>query len=101
MEFVKGIQDPKSCSYPSKKTSRGRRPKFGEERKKRKRRTEEFRERECQYSTEMRNRTTEEQERKRVYQQEKKNNGGAVTDIMERQWWWLEGLLEENWIWDE
>ena len=34
MEFENGIQDPKSCSYPSKKTLRGRRPKFGRERKK-------------------------------------------------------------------
>ena len=34
MEFEKGIHDPKSCSYLSKKTSRGIRLKFGEERKK-------------------------------------------------------------------
>jgi len=34
VESKKGIHDPKSCSYPSKETSKGGRPKFEKEKKK-------------------------------------------------------------------
>ena len=69
---------------PQQKDFERKKAEIREREEKRKRRTEEFRERERQHSEEMRNGTTKERERERVYQQEKKNNGGAVTDIMER-----------------
>ena len=56
-----------------------------EREEKRKKRTEEVRERERQYSEKLRNGTPEERERERVYQEELKRNGGWVTDSTQEE----------------
>jgi len=83
-----GIHDRKSCSYSSKETPRGRRPKFEKE-KKIKRKYAERQERERQCTEKMRNGTLEERQRERVYQEELIRNGGMVNDYMERRRWGL------------
>ena len=55
-----------------------------EREEKRKKRTEEFREKDRQYSEKLRNGTPEERERERMYQDELKRTGGLVNDSMER-----------------
>ena len=63
---------------------------LGKREEERKRKMEEFREREQRYSEKLRNGTPEERERECVFQKEKKRNGGFVTDIMKRRRWGFE-----------
>jgi len=88
-------------SKPLQKEIERQKAEIREREEKRKRRTEEFRERDQQYSELLRNGTPEEQERERVYQEKLKRNGGLVNDSMERRQWGFVGPFEGNWIWDE
>lgn len=90
MEFEKGIHDPGICSNTYKKEIERQKGKILEREEKGKRRTEEFRERDRQYSQKLRNGTPEQRERERVHQEELKRNGGLVNDSMERRRWGLE-----------
>ena len=98
--FIRGVREgyprPRELFKALQKEIERQNAEIREREEKRKRMTDEFRERERRYSEKMRNGTPEEQERERVFQQEKKRNGGWVTDIMERRRWGLAGPFEGN-----
>ena len=80
-----GYPRPRELFKPLQTEIERQKAKILEREEKRKRRTEEFRERDRAYSQKLRNGTPEERQRERVYQEELKRIGGWVNDYMGRR----------------